>query len=101
MKKTKKVSKDFVVIKRGGHAERFDERKLYGSVYAACASAHCEELSCEKTADDISKKVKRWIKGKKSIDSLKIREKVKAELKKKDEELAFFYEHHLPDLKRL
>ena len=31
----------------------------------------------------------------------KPREKVKAELKKKDEELAFFYEHHLPDLKRL
>ena len=89
------------VIKRKGHTEEFDERKLYGSIYAACASAHLGELVCEKTADDISKKVKKWIKGKKSVDSLKIREKVTAELKKKDEELAFFYEHHLPDLTRL
>ena len=63
----KKVSKTSVVVKRKGHTEDFDERKLYGSVYAACASAHRHELICEKTADDISKKVKKWIKGKKSL----------------------------------
>lgn len=101
MKKIKISSNTSVVVKRRGHAEGFDERKLYGSIYAACASAQCEELVCENVADKLTKQIKKWIGGKKSIDSLKIREKVKTELKKKDDELAFFYEHHLPDLKKL
>ena len=89
------------IVKRKGHSEEFDEKKVYGSVYAACASAHCEECECEKTADEITKKIKKLIGSKKSIDSAKIREKVESELRKKDEELAFFYEQHLPDLKKL
>ncbi len=89
------------VVKRKGHTEEFDEKKVYGSVYAACASAHCEETECEKTADDITKKIKKFAKGKKKIESAEIRKKIENELKKKDEELAFFYEQHLPNLKRL
>ena len=90
-----------VVVKRKGHKERFDERKVYGSVYAACASAHYDEIKCEKIAEEISKKIKKSIKNKKEIQSIGIRKKIEKELKKKDEELAFFYEQHLPNLKRL
>ena len=90
-----------VVVKRKGHKERFDERKVYGSVYAACASAHYDEIKCEKIAEEISKKIKKSIKNKKEIQSTEIRKKIEKELKKKDEELAFFYEQHLPNLKKL
>ena len=90
-----------IIVKRIGHKERFDERKVYGSVYAACASSHYDEARCEKTAGQITEKIKKFIKNKKEISSTEIRKKIESELKKKDEELAFFYEQHLPNLKRL
>lgn len=90
-----------LVVKRRGHKEEFDERKVYGSVYAACSSAHYTESECEKTAGEITEKVKRLLKNKKEILSTEIRKKVESELKKENEELAFFYEQHLPNLKRL
>lgn len=90
-----------IIVKRKGHKEKFDEKKVYGSVYAACASAHYDEMRCEKTAADITSKMKKFVKAKKTINSSEIRKKIENELKKKDEELAFFYEQHLPDLKRL
>lgn len=90
-----------LVVKRKGHREAFDERKVYGSVYAACASAHYDEAGCEKVAYQITEKIKKFVKNKKEIPSAALREKVESELDKKDEELAFFYRHHLPNLKRL
>jgi transcriptional regulator NrdR family protein len=89
------------IVKTKGHTEEFDERKVYGSVYAACASAHYDEENCEKTADKVSKTIKKFVGSKKKIDSSDIRKRVESELKKKDEELAFFYEQHLPNLKQL
>lgn len=98
MKFRNKVS---IVVKRQGHAERFDERKVYGSVYAACASAYLNEARCEKTAEEVTKKINRFIKTKKKIRSSEIRSRVAAELRKKGKDLEFFYEHHLPNLKKL
>lgn len=90
-----------VVVKRKGHFEAFDERKVYGSVYAACSSAHYGELLCEETADDVAAKIKRFVKNKRRIDSIQIRKKIEELLKKKNKELAFYYEQHLPNLKNL
>ncbi len=90
-----------LVVKRGGHRERFDEKKVYGSVYAACASAHYGELQCEKIADDITKNVRKFLKNKKEVKSAEIRRKIESVLKKKDKELAFFYSQHVPNLRKL
>ncbi|MDP6641994.1 MAG: ATP cone domain-containing protein [Candidatus Nanoarchaeia archaeon] len=90
-----------VIVKRKGHNEKFDERKVYGSIYAACASSHYSEQRCERVAGELCKKVKSFIKNKKIVKSLELRKKIEAELKKKNKELAFFYEMHLPDLKKL
>jgi len=90
-----------IVVKRRGHRERFDERKIYGAVYAACASARYDERRCEKTAEEVTEKIKELVRGKKEIHSLEIRKKVESELKKIGEELAFFYQQHLPNLKKL
>jgi transcriptional regulator NrdR family protein len=89
------------IVKRNGHTEKFDEKKVYGSVYAACASAHYEDMLSEKTAEKITNHIKKFTKGKKMVKSEDIHKKVVVELKKKDEHLAFFYEHHLPNLKKL
>ncbi len=90
-----------ILIKRKGHREAFDERKVYGSVYAACASAHYTETRCEKISGIVTKKVKSLLKNKKVISSLNIRKMIESELKKRNKELAFFYEEHLPNLKKL
>ena len=89
------------IVKRKGHTEEFDERKVYASVYAACASAHYDETKCEKIADAVAKTIKKLVKNKKSMQSLEIRKKIEAELEMKDKELAFYYEQHLPNLKKL
>ena len=90
-----------IVVKRKGHTEKFDERKVYGSVYAACSSAHYGENLCEKNAEEITSKIRKFIRNKKSIESAQIRNKIAELLKRKNKELAFFYEQHLPNLKRL
>ena len=90
-----------IIVKRRGHKEKFDEKKVYGSVYAACASAHCDEENCEKVAGELTKKIKKIIKGKKIVKSIMIRRVIETELKKRDKELFFFYEQHLPNLRRL
>ena len=101
MKKIKKEACKQCIIKRKGHTEDFDERKVYASVYAACASAHYDEIQCEKTAEKVTNNIKKFVKNKKQTESLEIRKRIEYELKKQDEELAFFYEQHLPNLKRL
>ena len=90
-----------IIVKRQGHKEKFDEKKVYGSVYAACASAHYDETLREKTAEDVTSNVKKFVRNKKSINSIKLRKKIEELLKKENEELAFFYEQHLPNLKKL
>src|SRR3989338_11217644 len=75
-KETQKYKK--CIVKRKGHIEEFDERKAYASVYAACASAHYDESGCEKTADSVTKAVKKLVKNKKKILSSKIRERISA-----------------------
>ena len=90
-----------IIVKRKGHKELFDEKKVYGSVYAACASAHYNEIQCEKISEEVTKKINGFVKNRKEIKSAEIRKKIELELKKKDGELAFFYEQHLPNLKKL
>ena len=58
-----------VIVKRRGHNERFDERKVYASAYATCISAHYPEIKCEKIADEITRKIKDFIKNKKQVQS--------------------------------
>ena len=89
------------IVKRRGHRENFDERKLYASIYGATEAAFCDEASCERLAGDVTEKVKGWLKGKKSVDSSEIHERVRAELDTRNEEISFFYDRHLPNLRKL
>ena len=68
------------IVKRHGHRERFDERKVYGSVYAACASAHYRERQCENLAADVSKKIKTFLRGKATISSNVLRKNLNYDL---------------------
>ena len=89
------------IVKRKGHKEKFDEKKAYASIYAACASADYNEQTCERIAKEITRRIKRQILGRKEIASTALRKKIEGELKKRNKELAFYYEQHLPNLNKL
>ena len=95
MKKTKegKICK-YCIVKRKGHAEEFDERKVYASCYAACLNAQIEHTKAEKICEKVSRELKAWAIKKKYADSKEIFKKVTAAMKRHDKNAAFMYETH-------
>lgn len=82
------------VVKRRGIKQRFDERKLYASIYSAALVAGYGELKAEKFADYICNIIKKRH-VKKTITSTELKKQTIKELKKKDKDIAFLYETHL------
>jgi len=82
------------IVKRRGHEEEFDEKKIYASCYAACLSAHVDHMKAEKICEKVSKEIKTWAKKKKTVDSSEIFNKAITILKKYNKESAFMYETH-------
>ena len=83
-----------LVVKRRGQMQAFDERKVYGSIYSACASCHLKEKECEKLADQVLAEVKKAISNKKQINSTELFGLVIAILAKYHEDAAFMYQVH-------
>ena len=81
------------IIKRRGNQEKYDERKVYASIYAAALNCHYSEQKSEKIAKDITKKINSWIKTRKEITSEEIRDQIIKNLKDRDVKL--MYKHHL------
>ena len=81
-------------MKRRGHTEEYDQKKVYASVYAAFMTNGLSEKDSEKKADNITKEVTKWVDSKKSIDSKDIFRVVVSLMKKEDREAAFLYETH-------
>lgn len=82
------------IVKRAGHKEPFDARKVYGSVFFACRNVHLDEPEAEKIAEQVSKRIEQWVKPKKSVSSQDISQQVAKELDKINADAAFMYETH-------
>ena len=84
----------YCIVKRKGHAEEFDERKVYASCYAACLSSHVQHTEAEKICEKVSKEVKAWARKKRSMSSNEIFKRITAAIKKHNKDAAFMYETH-------
>ncbi len=83
------------VVKRKGHKEKFDERKVYASAYAACVLTESMRTKrCETVANNVSKEVKKLIIKKKCVNTEEISGRVAKILKKYSNDAAFMYETH-------
>src|SRR3989338_4929145 len=82
------------VVKRAGHCDKYDERKVYGSVYGACYVVERSEKDCEKIANTVAKRITKHVRNKIEVDSQKIKGLVVKELRKHDRNAAFMYETH-------
>ena len=82
------------IVKRKGHKEYFDERKIYASCYAACLSAHMRHQHAEKVCEKVVRDMKKWISTKKEVTSAHIFLETAKLIKKHDKNAAFMYATH-------
>lgn len=82
------------IVKRKGHKEIFDERKVYASVFAACLSAHLNKEEAEVNANLVTKAVKEWLDEKEDITSDQIFKKAGKELEYLNKDAGFMYKTH-------
>ena len=82
------------IVKRHGHKEKFDERKIYASVYEASHVARLSTKQAEKIASNVSDYLKKWVEKKDSVNAKEIHRETVRELKKHHVEVAFMYETH-------
>lgn len=83
------------IVKRSpGHAEPYDERKLYASVYAACLSVRTPPGEAELTAAKICQDIAPWLHTKPEITSLDIRSRAYEHFKIYNPDAAYMYLHH-------
>lgn len=82
------------IVKRKGHKEIFDERKVYASVFAACLSAHLNKEEAEVNANIVTKAVKEWLDEKEGITSDQIFKKAGEELEHLSRDASFMYKTH-------
>ena len=90
----KKEDCKICVVKRHGHTEEFDERKVYASVFSACTLVHDTIEQSEMVAAEVCKRLKPCLKGKNHISSSQIFHKVIIEMHRLEPKASFMYEHH-------
>ena len=82
------------VVKRRGHTEAFDERKIYASVYESCHAGKLSTKQAEKIATSVSSSIKKWAEKKDHMNSHEIHKEVVKALHKHHADVAYLYEHH-------
>ncbi|MBI2040084.1 hypothetical protein HYT18_03350 [Candidatus Microgenomates bacterium] len=82
------------IVKRKGHKQEFDERKVYASIFAACLSSHIPHEEAESIASLVSREIKKWIADKEEVNSDEIFKKVSEELMVLNKDAAFMYTTH-------
>ena len=82
------------IVKRRGHTELYDERKVYASCFFACRNAELNEKEAEEICNKISKDVTKWISKRKMVTSDDIFKFLVIELKKYNQDVSFLYETH-------
>jgi len=83
-----------LVVKRKGHKETFDARKIYASVYSACRNVMLQEGEAELIADKVSKEVQSDVAKKTDVSSEQILKTTADILRKYNTDAAFMYETH-------
>lgn len=82
------------LVKRAGHYEPFDQRKVYASVYSACLANHYHKKEAELVAQAVTRDIVKWMKGKSNVSSDRIFIVVSDLLQRYDAKVAFLYSTH-------
>lgn len=82
------------IVKRHGHTEIFDERKLYASVYNALIASRVSDQEAELVAEKVTKHVVEWMGKKHEVTSGDITRIAAKRFEQFNPQAAFLYKHH-------
>lgn len=82
------------IVKRRGHTEQYDQRKLYASVYAACLSVRVPQGEAELVAERVAADLDKWLHDKQEVTSGDIGRNGYKSLNVYNSEAAWMYKHH-------
>lgn len=82
------------IVKRAGHTEPFDNKKLYASIFAACLAMREPTGTAEVIAEKVSTDVEAWIEKKSEVLSNDIRRVAAKHLYAYNPDAAYAYMHH-------
>lgn len=80
-----------LIVKRAGHTELYDERKLYASVYAAALAVREPVGMAEMLAQTVVGEINTWLDRKHEVTSNDIRRKVSEFLHQHNKEASHLY----------
>lgn len=81
------------IVKRRGHTEMYDQRKLYASVYSALLAVREPSGSAEVVAERICQDVEVWLGTKHEVTSADIKRQAHNYLKILNPDAAWIYQH--------
>ncbi len=82
------------IVKRAGHTEEYDNRKLYASIYAAALAVREPAGSAELIAQEVVREVEKWLKNRHEVTSNDLRAQAAKHLHVINPDAAFQYKHH-------
>ncbi len=82
------------IVKRKGHTEDFDERKLYGSVFSSLMTLRMADEEAEAISHMVTDDVKKAIADKKEVTSQTIHTETAKSLKKYHPDASYMYDTH-------
>lgn len=82
------------VVKRRGHKEKFDERKVYASVYEACHAAGLSTKQAEKMGEKTAAHIKKWMEKKEAVDAHEIHRETTRIVSTMNKDAGFMYGLH-------
>ncbi len=82
------------IVKRAGHSEDYDSRKVYASIYAACLSVHEPTGSAEVISSEVVNLLEQWLARKHQVTANDIRRQAAKHLEVINPDAGYQYLHH-------
>ncbi len=82
------------IVKRKGHAEPYDQRKLYASVYASCLTVRVHAGEAELVAERVVQDVESWLAKKHEVTANDLRVQASKHLSAYNTEAGWMFTHH-------
>lgn len=82
------------IVKRAGHRETYDQRKLYASIFSACISVREHPGTAELVAQEVVEQFEAWMATKHEVTSTDISHQVGLALQIINPDAGYIYKHH-------
>jgi len=82
------------IVKRKGHNEPYDSRKIYASIYASCLAVYEPQATAELIAEKVVSGVEEWLEKKHEVTSHDIKQRATEQLQQYNPDAAYLYMTH-------